>query len=345
MWVAVVVPVAGFWSMMARGAAPSSVIDCPPLPINGPLGWWHDILGVDAFDVTLGAGIKVGVADTGAGPHPSLAHATLVGAFLDGKVLPGAAAADVDVHGTHVTGIVGARPTRPKDYGGIAPGCDIAVCRIFRGPHDGASNADIANAIDALSKGYQADIINLSLGATIASEIVHDAIIDAAERGTLCVCAAGNDASAVNYPRAFPEAFAVGAVGIQGWGPPGSVAASRLPSEQNLFGSRNLFVANFCSNGNQVRCAAPGVGIISTVPNRFSAEILHAALDGTSMACPATTGALAVLLSRDAAYRVLPRDRSRSDAARRILTAALRDVSLPPTYAGRGIPALQVPVS
>jgi subtilisin family serine protease len=343
---AAIVPAAGFWSMIVRGAALSSVIDCPPLPSNGPLGWWHDILGLDVFDAALGAGIKVGVADTGVGPHPSVGHVTLLGAFVDGELLPGAAAAaDIEVHGTHVTGIIGARPTRANDYGGIAPGCDLAAGRIYRGAHDGATNADIANAIDALSRGHQVDIINLSLGATVASEIVHDAIVDAAERGTICICAAGNDASAVNYPAAFPEALAVGAVGMQGWGPPGSIASSRLPMQPNLFGTQNLFVANFCSNGNQVQCAGPGVGIISPVPNRVDTEILHAALDGTSMACPAVTAVLAVLLSRNAAYRALPRDHSRFHAARRILTDTLRDIGLPPTYAGRGIPALQVPVS
>lgn len=343
---AVIEPAGGFWPMVARGVALSSVIECPALPSSGPLGWWHDILGLDAFDASLGRGIKVGVADSGAGPHPSIAHATLAGAFIDNARLPeAAAAADVDVHGTHVAGIIGARPTRAQDYGGIAPGCDLAVGRIFRGADDGATNADIASAIDALSKEQQVDLINLSLGSTVPSEVVRVAIVDAAERGTLCICAAGNDANAVNYPAAFPEALAVGAVGLQGWGPPGSLAGSRLPIQPNLFGSRHLFAANFSSNGSEVQCAAPGVGIISPVPNRFDGQILHAALDGTSMACPAVTGALAVLLSRDAAYQALPRHQSRADAARRILTEALRDVGLPLTYTGPGVPALQVPVS
>jgi subtilisin len=62
---AVVVPAGGYWSMLARGLALSSVIDCPPLPSDGPLGWWHDILGLDAFDAGPGAGIKVGVAIRG----------------------------------------------------------------------------------------------------------------------------------------------------------------------------------------------------------------------------------------------------------------------------------------
>jgi subtilisin family serine protease len=338
---AVVIPSGRFWPMVVRGMAIKADIDCPALPIDGPLGWWHRILGIDAFDASLGSGVKVGVADTGVGPHPNLGHAGLAGAFINGEREPPPAAADVDVHGTHVSGIIGARPTQPGDYGGMAPGCELFVSRIFPAPESGASNADIANAIDALSIEHQVDLINLSLGTTTPSRIVRDAIADAAERGTLCLCAAGNDASAVNYPAAFPEALAVGALGLLGWGPSGSMAASRLPVQPGMFGSRSLFVANFSSNGREIGCAGPGVGIIAPVPNRFDADVLHGALDGTSMACPAMTGALAVLLSRNPAYLALPRDRRRSDAARQILIEALRDVGLPTIYAGRGIPALQ----
>jgi subtilisin family serine protease len=343
--VAVVVPAGGFWAMVVRGAALAGVIDCPPLPTDGPLGWWHHALGIDAFDAALGAGIKIGVADTGVGPHPNLAHVTLAGAYINNESLASSEARDVDVHGTHVAGTIGARPARPGDYAGIAPGCDLFVARIFSGPEAGASNADIANAIDALSINHGVDVINLSLGTTTPSQIVRDAIIDASERGTLCVCAAGNDAGAVNYPAAFQESCAVAAAGLQGWGPPGSLSASRLPLEPSLFGTKNLFAANFTSHGDRIDCAGPGVGVIAPVPNLFGADVLHGALDGTSMASPAVCGALAVLLSRNPTYRALPRDMSRSEAARGLLMQVLRDVGLPTTYAGRGMPTLQAAVS
>src|SRR5262249_28385815 len=171
----------------------------------------------------VGGNSEGGVTYTGVGPHRNLTHAMQIGAYINGQRLPPAAATDVDAHGTHVSGTIGARPLNAGDYGGIAPGCELFVARIFPGPETGASNADIANAIDALSRDHKVDLINLSLGATTPSEVVHDALIDAVERGTLCVCAAGNDGAAVNFPAAFPEALAVTALGVAGWAPPGSL--------------------------------------------------------------------------------------------------------------------------
>jgi subtilisin len=336
--VAVVAPLSAFWSMVVRGAGLQHVIECPPLPFDGPLGWWHNAVGLDNVDPVFGNGIRVGVADTGLGPHPDLAHAVAVGAFIDGDVLGADQIQDVDSHGTHVAGTIGARPTNLGTYSGLAPGCELFAARVFPSAEAGASNADIANAIDALSRTHHVDLINLSLGASVPSEVVHDAIIDAAERGTLCLCAAGNDAGPVNYPAAFPEAVAVSALGLAGWGPPGSLSASRIPLDSALFGRENLYAANFTSHGPQVVCGGPGVGIIAAVPDRHGVVGLYAVMDGTSMATPVTCGALAAVLSRDPGYQAMPRDIGRSQAARGILQAILRDVGLPPSHCGWGIP-------
>lgn len=43
-----------------------------------------------------------------------------------------------------------------------------------------------------------------------------------------------------------------------------------------------------------------------------------------------------MLLSRSAAYLSLPRDITRTQAARSLLSAFLRDIGLPPPYQGRG---------
>ncbi len=337
---ALVVPVGGFWTMIARGLAVGLPIECPPLPADGPIGWWHQVLGLNADDADRGAGIRVGVIDTGVGPHPSLTHANLAGAFIDGDHHPGAETRDVDSHGTHVAGTIGARPTNAGHYAGIAPNCDLFAARVFPGPDRGASNADIANAIDELSRVHAVDLVNMSLGAAIASEVVHDAIVDAFERGTLCICAAGNEAGPVSYPAAFPEAVAVSALGLAGWGPPGSLAATRLPLETDRFGRQNLYLANFSCFGPQIASAAPGVGVIAPVPNPFGQDALHGSMDGTSMACPVACGALAAILSADASYQDLPRDSGRAQAARSLLLARLRDIGLHANYQGRGVPFL-----
>jgi subtilisin family serine protease len=334
---AVAVPVNSFWDMVVWGPPASGVvIDCPPLPRGGPFGWWHHAVGIDSAGG--GDGIKVGVIDTGCGPNQNLAHAALVGAFLDGNRISGAGAArDVEGHGSHTAGIIGARPSGGGDYAGLAPNAELFVARVFK-PGEGANQGDIANAIDALSREMECDLLNLSLGSSQRSDILEDAIRDALERGTLCICAAGNDAGAVNYPAAYKDCVAVSAIGLAGWGPPGSLSASRLPDKREFYGEYNYYLANFSCIGPQLTCAAPGVGIISTVPDQSGRLAVYAAMDGTSMASPAACGVLAALLSRNPAYAALPRDDSRANAARAVLARSCRPIGLVTEYEGRGIP-------
>ena len=67
---------------------------------------------------------------------------------------------------------------------GIAPGVSLFNARVFCDETTGASQADIANALDELSRNRRVDLVNLSLGATSPSQIELDAIRDALERGT-----------------------------------------------------------------------------------------------------------------------------------------------------------------
>ena len=340
----VAVPPGGYWNVIERNVGSDNRLDCPPLPANGPMGWWHRALGVNRWSATRGRGIRVAVIDTGAGPHPALDGIHDVGAFLDGGHDP-AGGADVEGHGTHVTGIIAARPDRAARatgtaWGGLAPGVRLYSARVFP-PGQGANQGDIANAIDHLSRQEEADLINLSLGSPNASQIEHDAILDALERGTLCVCAAANSAGPVEFPAAFPETVAVSALGRLGWGPPGTLAATRLPQEPDRFGSDSLYLANFSCHGPEITCAGPGVGIIATLPARPGQPAPYGAMDGTSMASPAVVGLLARLLATDDTYRALPRDQTRAEQARAILTRACVSVDLGPAFQGSGLPREQ----
>jgi subtilisin family serine protease len=156
------IPYAGFWIMFADAPPSGSTIDCLPIAKaqTGGKAWWHEGMNIDMSKTARGAGIRVGVIDTGCGPHRNLAQVTLVGAFIDGKVLPPEQAKDVAEHGTHTTGIIGARPTKASDYAGMAPGCDLFHARVFKGegPNDGPTQADTVQAIDALSRDHQCDL-------------------------------------------------------------------------------------------------------------------------------------------------------------------------------------------
>lgn len=335
-----VIPAGNFWTMVKRAPGLEETIDCPPLPTEGPLGWWHKLLGVSSLDLAAGKGIKVGVADTGCGPHECLAHVVDAGAFIGAAWIAAPAGADVDSHGTHVSGIIGARPASAGQYGGFAPGADLYVARIFPGKDTSANQGDVANAIDGLSRDRSVDLINLSLGAKSPSQIEHDAIIDAYERGTVCVCAAGNDGGAVNWPGAFPECITVSALGLLGWGPDGSLASTRLPTLAGMMGKNSYYLANFSNYGSQLLCTGPGVGIISTVPERFGLKGPYLAMDGTSMASPAVCGLLAVLLANSKDYAAATtRDRGRSDVAKTVLRSACVDMGLALQYQGLGAPS------
>jgi hypothetical protein len=336
---AIVTPHSGQWSWWAGSPVNGGVVTLTDLPGGTQVGWWHQLLGVTSYRATRGQGVRVGVADTGAGPHPFLAHVQSAGAFLNGghDASP-ASANDVSVHGTHVSGLIGARSlaASPGGYTGIAPAADLTVARVFPAADSTASNGDIASAIDALSADHSCDLINLSLGGTDSSAIELDAVTAALERGTLILAAAGNSASTIDYPAAYPGVVAVSALGLYGSFPANSIEALTVPSNgTGVVG--NLFDPAFNNTGPHMACIGPGVGIISTVPGSGTSDAAYAAMSGTSMACPVVCGALATLLSADASYTKLPRDVKRAQYAWNLLVRSLRRLGLGSTIEGYGL--------
>ena len=81
--------------------------------------------------------------------------------------------------------------------------------------------------------------------------------------------------------------------------------------------------------------AGPGVAIVSTVPNNG-----YAAMSGTSMACPAVTGAIAGLLSANPAILKLKPDVRRSIAIVALVREAAVSQGFSQQYEGMGLPQL-----
>jgi subtilisin family serine protease len=333
-----VAPVGGHWYMALRKPENGQRVECASLPFGDLLGWWHRAVGVNEWDAARGSGVKVGVVDSGIGAHTCLSHVNNVGAFVKGNHDP-LGGGDVYIHGTHVCGVIAGRPpVGSSSFGGVAPGVTLYSARVFPPDVNDASQADIVNAIDHLSKKIGADLINLSLSTPTPSLIEHDTIVDALERGTLCICAAANSSGPVEYPAAFPECIAVSAIGLLGFAPSDSLSGKRIPEEPALFGADQLFLANFSCFGDQIAACGPGVAIISTVPSRHGYVDPFAPMDGTSAASPIVCAALAARLSKDAEYQKLPRERHRADVARSALRSTCRDVGLKPVYQGLGLP-------
>lgn len=334
------IPFSGYWIMLAEAPSSGSTIACAPIvqAALGGKGWWHAATNTGA--AKDGNGIRVGVIDTGCGPHPNLRHVTLAGVFTNGQSLPPSQASDVAEHGTHTTGLIGARAAQAGDYSGMAPACTLFHVRVFASEEEGPSQADLINAIDALSRDHQCDLINMSLGGGPPSGAEQDCILDALERGTLCICSAGNDAGPVNYPAAYPECVSVSALGQVGWAPDGTFSAGNRPRSPDRMGKDNLFLATFSSNGDGLDAAGPGVGIVSTVPDHAGGTDLYMEMDGTSMASPAVCATLAAILSKDPNFAATPRDRSRSQAARQLLEANCVSLGLSRSFQGFGLPVL-----
>lgn len=345
-----ILPRSRAWPISARIFGRRLNVSLPPLPRDGRLAWWHRVMGLNRFSESLGEGIRVGVIDTGVGPHPYLSHVRSAGAFENGKHLrdPGSSN-DVTEHGTHVAGLIGARPpSDSKDFAGIAPGVDLVAARIYQGggppmqESGTTTNGDVAQAILTLARDEECDLINLSSGGPMRSIIEADRINAALNRGTLVICSVGNGSGPpVLYPAAEQNAVAVSAVGPTGGIPSGVLDNFSYPTLADRYSVAGFFAPTFISIGPETKCTGPGVGIVSTVPSRPTDEAPYVAMSGTSMAAPAVTGALAAILSRDSTYLALPRTRERSSYALRVLGSAIRTLGLNFQYQGFGMPVIQ----
>ncbi|WP_157265358.1 S8 family peptidase [Azohydromonas aeria] len=285
-----------------------------------------------------GRGVAVGVIDSGVDlHHPDLAVAGGAACVAEegDEGGPGPAARRGE-HGSHVAGIIastgGLRAGAAPGKRGVAPGVRLHSYRVFPNSGRGATNYDIVRAIDqGVADGC--DLLNLSLGSAQPDEVVEVAMKDAFDRGTVCVCAAGNDGRApVSYPAAWSIAVAVSSAAKQGTYPAGS---SEALDEVEPFAPADprIYISGFSNAGPAIDLTGPGGGIVSTLPGG-----LYGVMSGTSMACPAVCGMAAALLSARPDVLALPRGRERAIAVIGLLTQAARPLGLPPTLEGAGLP-------
>ncbi|HEX2048609.1 MAG TPA: S8 family serine peptidase [Acidimicrobiales bacterium] len=277
-------------------------------------------------DLDVGKGVTVGVIDTGVSPHPDLVIAG------GANTVPGENRNDFGDngrnHGTHVAGIIAARGTPPDGLRGVAPGVTLRAYRVFGKGQGSASSFAIAKAID-VAIAEKCDLINMSLGSSQPDPVLTAAVEDARAAGAVCLIASGNnDRSPVSFPAAEDMALAVSAVGRKGTFPTSAAAADEVAAP---FGKdKNDFVAMFSNVGPQIDLTGPGVAIMSTVPGSY------AEISGTSMACPAATGAAARALTSK--ILKMRRNAKRSEAMVKAVLGSARSLGFDPPFEGHGLP-------
>jgi subtilisin len=244
---------------------PPILLPKQPIPWNiamvkAPASWTRS---------AYGAGIKVGILDTGIANHPDLVI------YGGASFIPGVSSYnDGNGHGTHVAGIVGARHNH-LGVVGVAPQCHLYAVKVLSDAGSGQLSWILAGMAWARQNGMQ--VINMSLGSeqpTVAAYTT--AIQQCLAAGMVVVTAAGNSFlkqfKFVNAPANSPGTIAVAAV------------------------NQNGMIADFSSRGgagNQVTISAPGVRINSThLANGYRVS------SGTSMAAPHVTGAVALIRRR-----------------------------------------------
>ena len=329
---------AGSWGYYAAGIAGSklSQIKLTSINVKDPSLLLTQLYG--SLPVTAGAGVTVGVIDSGVdGTHPDLKNVTGGLNCVGDEVRANPAASanwrpalSEGEHGTHVAGIIGGNGTA-SGFRGVAPGVALRSYRVFPDIGGGASNFDIAKAIDT-AVADKCDIINMSLGGGPKDDLTHAAIDRAIDAGVVVVVAAGNDyRQPVSFPAAFTECVSVSAMGRIGSFPKEAVGTGDVAAPQGNPSTQD-FLADFSNFGIEIDATGAGVEIVSTLPGTG-----HGSMSGTSMASPAVAGFTAYLLSKDPVLKQkVGADRSR--AVKDALYAACKPEGFGRDYEGFGLP-------
>jgi len=287
----VVAALAGF-ALAATLSPPAQASNDPEFSRQWGL---QDIGAPAAWAKTTGAGVRVGIVDTGV----DLDHEDLAGHVVestscletDGNPLKCKGSAQDDFgHGTHVAGIAAAIKDNGKGIAGVAPDAQLVVAKVFKG-----ATADEADVIAGIKwvVDHGARVVNLSLGgavfvvaATFGSELT-DGVEYAWKHGAVPVVASGNDdlfgAGVGSSEYGNMDALVVGATGHNG-----------KPADYSS-PTGNAKWAVLAPGGTNGQTESDD--IYSTIWKKGKHNS-YGYLAGTSMAAPHVTGAVALLLAQ-----------------------------------------------
>ena len=250
------------------------------------LAWGLAHIGIPGLwaEGLSGKGISIGHLDTGV----DAAHPDLEGRVSDweafdqfGNALTGTPRYDSDFHGTHTAGVIAGGSAGGTAIG-IAPGARLSCALVL--PQGSGTTKQIVRGMEwCLAHGV--DILNLSLGGSGYNEAYEPAVRHLRMLGTFPAFSVGNSGIGVTgSPANHRDACAVGALNDQ--------------DEIADFSGGGAFV--WADNDVYVKpdLCAPGAGVLSSIPTPYVRETgsdPYDELDGTSMAAPHVSGAVALL--------------------------------------------------
>ncbi len=217
--------------------------------------------------------IPVAVLDTGVdATHPGLRHAidTSKGASFLGYSKTNSSSADItdeNGHGTHISGIIAAKPVDNNGVWGINSQATIIPIKFIDATGKG-SQLDAAMAI-RYAVDHGAKIINCSWGYFKKTSVLEDAIQYALKKGVIIVGSVGNNNTMIpEYPAAFDDVITVGAL------------------------TKGSARASYSSYGSRLDFMSFGSDIYSTLPSNG-----YGVLSGTSQATAIVSGVISRALS------------------------------------------------
>ncbi|MCM1285356.1 MAG: S8 family serine peptidase [Acetobacter sp.] len=221
----------------------------------------------DDLGIYENTNVKIGILDSGISDNSELNVAEEICLIPDYREDNCGFYHDLSGHGTGIAGVIGAGKNG-KGVIGICNGAELYSIQVLSSDN----TAPISRIVNGINWAVENDInvLNISISTDVDSQILHNAIINAYNKGMTIVASAGNTAGKTQYPAKYDEVISVGSVDGQG------------------------NISSFSAHDEYVDIYAPGESVITTgMLNGYMA------VDGTSIAAPHVTAAAARILAKD----------------------------------------------
>jgi len=211
---------------------------------------------------------------------------------LKGKVIKGYDYVNADAdpmddhgHGTHVAGIAAAKTNNAYGIAGVSWNSQILAVKVLNSQGWGTA-FDISKGITYAADYAGVKVLNMNLGGGYSSTEESAVYYAVNTKRKLLVAAAGNsDTNVKSYPAGFST----------GYGMDNKVLAIAAHGTDHC-------KASFSNYGTWISITAPGVDILSTVPNSMGTNGFDS-WSGTSMASPFVAGAAAAAWAKYPTYK------------------------------------------